>query len=103
MKFVVAMDSFKGACTAKEACLAVEEGILEVVPGAIVVSVPLADGGEGTTQALVEATEGRFYETLVEDPLGPEFPKPITMKSALKMIMSIFSALFCCYFHRYEL
>lgn len=70
MKFVVAMDSFKGACTAKEACLAVEEGILEVVPGAIVVSVPLADGGEGTTQALVEATEGRFYETLVEDPLG---------------------------------
>lgn len=72
MKFVVAMDSFKEACSAEEACLAVEEGIRKVVPDAQIVLVPVADGGEGTMQTLVDASQGSFYTTLVEDPLGRE-------------------------------
>jgi glycerate kinase len=70
MKIVLAPDSFKGSLTAKEACDAMEEGIRRVLPSAEIVKVPMADGGEGTVQSLVEATEGQLYQATVQDPLG---------------------------------
>lgn len=68
--FVLAPDSFKGSLTAKEVCLAMESGIKKALPSAECISVPMADGGEGTVQSLVDATGGRIYELEVLGPLA---------------------------------
>ncbi len=70
MNFVVAPDSFKGSLRALEAAEAMEQGILAVWPEAEVASLPLADGGEGTAEALVVATRGKLREVTVTGPLG---------------------------------
>ena len=70
MKFVLAPDSFKGSMTAKEAAQAMERGIKKIIPHAECVKVPMADGGEGTVQSLVDATEGELYKKMVKGPLG---------------------------------
>lgn len=70
MKIVLAPDSFKESMTAKETCIAIEKGLRKVIPDLECISVPMADGGEGTTQSLVDATEGEFYSVEVTGPLG---------------------------------
>jgi glycerate 2-kinase len=70
MKVVVAPDKFKGSLTAPEAAEAIARGVLAAAPGAAVDRVPMADGGEGTVAALVEATGGTFREAQVSGPLG---------------------------------
>ena len=60
MKIVLAPDSFKGSMTAMEVCDAFSEGISRVLPSAEVISLPMADGGEGTAEALVAATGGEL-------------------------------------------
>jgi glycerate kinase len=70
MKIVIAPDSFKGNLTAKEAADAIEIGIKRVNPDAEIAKVPMADGGEGTVQALVDATNGELISAEVCDPLG---------------------------------
>ena len=57
MKFVLAPDSFKEGMTAKEVCQAMEKGIKKVLPDTNIISVPMADGGEGTMDSLVDATD----------------------------------------------
>jgi len=69
-KVVIAPDSFKGSLTARQVCEAAEEGLRRVWPEAEVVSVPMADGGEGTVQSLVDATSGRIVSIDVTGPLG---------------------------------
>lgn len=76
MKFVLAPDSFKESMTSLEACNAMEKGIKKVFEDAECIKVPMADGGEGTVEALVSATNGEFIETEVTNPLG----KKITAK-----------------------
>ncbi|MBY6269090.1 glycerate kinase [Parageobacillus thermoglucosidasius] len=68
--FVLAPDSFKGSMTAKEVCVAMEKGIKKVYPDANCIHVPMADGGEGTVQSLVDATDGKIFEVEVTGPLG---------------------------------
>lgn len=70
MKIVIAPDSFKGNLTAKEVADAIEVGIKRVLPSAEIVKIPMADGGEGTVQALVDATSGEIVNVEVTDPLG---------------------------------
>lgn len=70
MKIVVAPQSLKGSLTAAETGRAMAEGVRAVYPQAEVCIVPVADGGEGTTQALVDATNGRLLEREVTGPLG---------------------------------
>ncbi len=70
MNIIVAPDSFKGSLTALEAADAIVQGIRDVLPEAEIVSIPLADGGEGTVEALVRATEGRILEAEVTGPMG---------------------------------
>lgn len=70
MKIVIAPDSFKGAATAKEVADAIEKGVRVVAPGAECVKVPMADGGEGTVQSLVDATGGELVSAEVTGPLG---------------------------------
>lgn len=70
MRIVIAPDSFKGGMTAKEAADAIETGIQPIFPDAEIVKVPMADGGEGTVQSLVDATEGQLIHETVTGPLG---------------------------------
>ncbi|MCU6339954.1 glycerate kinase, partial [Enterobacter quasiroggenkampii] len=70
MKFVIAPDSFKESLSAWEACQAIGRGLGRVFPEAELVYVPMADGGEGTVQSLVDATSGRIVRTTVTGPLG---------------------------------
>ncbi|MEW8957463.1 glycerate kinase [Clostridium sp.] len=69
-KFILAPDSFKESMTAKEACFAMEKGIKKVFKDVQCVNVPMADGGEGTMESLVDATEGALYTVEVTAPLG---------------------------------
>lgn len=68
--FLLAPDSFKESATAMEIAEAMEKGILKVFPGANITKVPMADGGEGTVQSLVDATNGKLIEKEVHGPLG---------------------------------
>ncbi|WML55270.1 glycerate kinase [Neobacillus sp. PS3-12] len=68
--FVLAPDSFKESMTAKEVCMAMEKGIKKALPEAVCIQVPMADGGEGTVQSLVDASEGKIYPVTVTGPLG---------------------------------
>jgi glycerate kinase len=68
--FLLAPDSFKESMTAKDVCLAMEKGLRKIYPNARYVHVPMADGGEGTMQSLVDATGGALYEKEVIGPLG---------------------------------
>lgn len=68
MKVVIAVDSFKGSMTSMEAGRAVAEGIQAAKPETEVVIKPLADGGEGTTDALIEGLGGEKIEVVVTGP-----------------------------------
>ncbi|MDO4678733.1 MAG: glycerate kinase [Eubacteriales bacterium] len=70
MKAVIAMDSFKGSLTSMEAGKAAAKGIYKVYPGAEILVKPLADGGEGTVNALVNGMDGTFETVRVTGPLG---------------------------------
>ena len=70
MKVVVAIDSFKGSLSSMEAGQAIAEGVKRVYQHAEVVVQPLADGGEGTVEALVEGMGGIFVTKEVTGPLG---------------------------------
>ena len=79
MKVVVAIDSFKGCLTSKEANEAAAEGIRVAYPDAEIVEVPVSDGGEGYMEAFHAAIGGRSEEVTVRDPLM----RPITAKYLL--------------------
>lgn len=70
MKVVIAPDSYKESLSALEVATQIEWGFKEIFPNAQYVKVPMADGGEGTVQAMVEATQGRRVDVEVTDPLG---------------------------------
>ena len=70
MKIVIAPDGFKGNLSALQVARAIDKGIRRVVPDALTTLKPMADGGEGTVQAMVDATGGKVMTTEVTDPLG---------------------------------
>lgn len=70
MKIVIAPDSFKGTFTAVAAADIIERGVKEVFPDANIVKVPMADGGEGTVEALVKSTGGCLINCKAVGPLG---------------------------------
>ncbi|NIY47648.1 glycerate 2-kinase [Cedecea colo] len=70
MKIVIAPDSYKESLSAIEVAQAIEKGFREIFPDAQYVSVPVADGGEGTVDAMISATQGSKVVSLVTGPLG---------------------------------
>ncbi|KAH6661783.1 glycerate kinase [Plectosphaerella plurivora] len=70
MKVLVCPSGFKGSLQPEVAADCIEAGILSVLPGATVRKVPLVDGGEGFTRALVAATSGKLYPVTVTGPVG---------------------------------
>ncbi len=69
-KIVIAPDSFKESLSAMDVAKAIEAGFREIYPQAHYVCVPMADGGEGTVEAMVAATGGQIITTPVTAPLG---------------------------------
>jgi len=70
VRVVVAPNSFKGSLSATQAATAIARGVREVIPDADVVEIPVADGGDGTVEALVGAHHGVYGWANVEGPLG---------------------------------
>ena len=70
MKIVIAPDSFKETLSAFEVASAIESGFQNVFPEAEIIKIPIADGGEGTVDAMVRATNGSFEFSEVEGPMG---------------------------------
>ena len=70
MKIVIAPDSYKESLSALEVATAIEQGFREIFPAADFVKLPVADGGEGTVEAMVAATQGRIVHASVSGALG---------------------------------
>ena len=69
MKVVVAIDSFKGSLSSYDLGEAIEKGIRNIYLEGEVIKVPIADGGEGTVESLVQGTNGEFVVMDVHNPL----------------------------------
>ena len=85
-KVVVAVDSFKGCLTSKEANQAVAEGIRSVYPDAEIIQVPVSDGGEGFMEAFHAAIGCQLVEVTVRDPLMRRIPAKYLLKDNLAVI-----------------
>ena len=70
MKILIAPDSFKESLSAKAVAAALERGLRRALPGIAVIKVPMADGGEGTVEAVLAARRGRWVRRRVTGPLG---------------------------------
>jgi len=70
MKIIIAPQTFKGSLTASEATDCISEAVLDVFPNSEIVKLPIADGGDGTLETLVESYKGKFMESEISDPLG---------------------------------
>ncbi len=92
MKFVCAPDSFKGSLTAREVAAAMAAGVARVAPRASIVRLPLADGGEGTVEALVGARGGTLVTARVHDPLGRPVDASIGRLDATSVVAEMASA-----------
>ena len=86
MKVVLAIDSFKGCMTSREANKAAAEGIRRVYPEAEIVKVPVSDGGEGYMDAFHAAIGGRLEEVAVRDPLMRPIIAKYLLQNDLAMI-----------------
>ncbi|MBR3101824.1 MAG: glycerate kinase [Muribaculaceae bacterium] len=69
MKIIIAIDSFKGCMTSRQAAKAVHEGVKQACPDAEVIELPVSDGGEGMLEAFTAALGGRMVPITVHDPL----------------------------------
>lgn len=83
MKVVIASDKFKGSLSSLKAADAIAEGIRQAMPECDIVTLPVADGGDGTAEAIVASRRGSWITASTTDPIG----RPITAK---------FGALDCC-------
>ncbi len=70
MKIIIAPDSYKESLTAIEVAIAIEAGFKKKIPDAQYIKLPMADGGEGTVQALIDASNGLIKKCTVTSPLG---------------------------------
>ena len=85
LRILVAPDSFKGSLSSPQVSQAMEIGIRAVVPDATVHCFPMADGGEGTMEAVVSAWQGRRCAVTVTGPMG--LPTPAAFGKALKWVV----------------
>ena len=79
MNILIAADSFKGSCSARQVTDTIERAAKNVIPDVTITKIPVADGGEGTVDALVAAMRGTKVSVPAHDPLG----RPITAEYGL--------------------
>ncbi|MBN32345.1 MAG: glycerate kinase [Dehalococcoidia bacterium] len=70
MKIVIAPQTFKGSLTAAEATDCISEAVIDIFPNSEILKLPIADGGDGTLETLVESGNGEFIKSEISDPLG---------------------------------
>lgn len=70
MKIVIAPDSFKGSLSAKEVCREIDKAAKKVFPDCKTIQIPIADGGEGTLESIIEVMGGKYKQVVVKNPLG---------------------------------
>src|SRR5882762_805761 len=93
MKIIVAPNSFKGSLSATQAAIAIARGVRRVFPDAEVVEIPVADGGDGTVEALVAARKGVYRWANVEGPLGDPVLSPFgLLDDGLTAVVELASA-----------
>ena len=68
MKIILAIDSFKGSLSSKEAEDAAAQGIQDIIPDCRIEAIPIADGGEGTLSVLLESTDGVYHKVQAHNP-----------------------------------
>ena len=86
MKIVIAPDSFKESMSAREAAEAIQEGFSKILPSTVEYDlIPMADGGEGTTEALMEALNAKTIATTVKDPLYRDITAKYAYASSQKI------------------
>ncbi|WP_462104800.1 glycerate kinase family protein [Campylobacter concisus] len=84
MRILVAIDSLKGSLSSLEAGLAIKEGLEEI--NCEVVVKPIADGGEGSVEAMADALGAKFIDTIVKNPLGTEILARYALKDDLAIL-----------------
>jgi glycerate kinase len=84
MRILVAIDSLKGSLSSLEAGLAIKEGLEEI--DCDVVVKPVADGGEGSVEAMADALDAKFIDTIVKNPLGTEILARYALKDDLAIL-----------------
>ena len=89
---IVAPDSYKDCLPSAEVTVAIVSALEERVPGEQIISLPLADGGEGTAEVLTAAMGGRFEEAVVSDPLG----RPVTARYGIAGDTAVIEAAQAC-------
>src|SRR5450830_117901 len=72
MKIVIACDKYKGSLSANDVCAVIAKSIKDIDSSIEVIINPMADGGEGTVETLVESSRGRYAQVPVMGPLGDE-------------------------------
>lgn len=93
MRVVIAMDSFKGSLSSEEAGTALAEGLRQAISDIDIRVVPIADGGEGTAEAVAAARRGRYVETQATDPIGRTIPsRYVTIENDSTAIISLAAA-----------
>jgi len=92
MKIVLASDSYKGCLSSLEVGKAGERAVRECLPDCETVILPVADGGEGTVEALIDALGGRMKQALVSDPLG----RKITASYGIAGRLAVIECAACC-------
>lgn len=92
MKFLFASDSFKGTLTSEQTIALLKKAAGEIFPGCETGGVPVADGGEGTTEAVVKARQGRLVPVKVQGPLGEETEAFYGMLSEQEAILEMAAA-----------
>lgn len=93
MRVVIAMDSFKGSLSSEEAGTALAEGLRQAISDIDIRIVPIADGGEGTAEAVAAARRGRYVETQATDPIGRKIPsRYVTIENDSTAIISLAAA-----------
>ncbi len=86
MKIILAPDSFKGTFSSMEVIQHLERGVTKYFPSAEIVKIPIADGGEGTVEAVLAAIGGERHEKMVTGPLGTMTRAKFAMKDDLAII-----------------
>ncbi len=92
MKVLIAVDSFKGSLSSEKAGLAIAMGVKKVYPAAETKIIPMADGGEGTMEALVKAQNGEVITTPVHSPLGDMIEAQLGLLSDGTAVMEMAAA-----------
>jgi glycerate kinase len=92
MNILIAADSFKGCCTSREAAAGFKKGILRVFPHAQINIIPIADGGEGTVNAVLSARGGALKHVNVKGPLGDNVTAAFGLLSEKEAVIEMAAA-----------